>query len=279
MRAEYYDLSYTQVGLATMLILLNGLISVLLRLGLERALFLAAFRAVVQLLLIGLVLKWIFALSQWYLVAALLMVMTFIAGISAAGRSSHRYRGMHIDSIISVWASSWAVAAIAIFTIIEVEPWYRPQYTIPILGMILGNSLSGISLVLDRLTQELVSKRDEVEGLLVLGASKWEAAQPAIRQAVRAAMIPTINSMMIVGIVSLPGMMTGQLLAGVDPSQTVKYQIAIIFLIASSTALAAIGAVLLAYRRLFNSHHQYDHRLIMTGAQEKSPTMRKDQFQ
>ena len=279
MKAEYYDLSYFQVGMATMLILLNGVISVLLRLRLERALFLAAFRAVVQLLLIGLVLQWIFALSQWYLVAALLIIMTLIAGLSAAGRSSHRYPGIHIDSIISVWASSWAVTAIAIFAIIEVEPWYRPQYTIPILGMILGNALSGISLVLDRLTQELVSKRDQVEGLLVLGASRWEAAQPAIRQAVRAAMIPTINSMMIVGIVSLPGMMTGQLLAGVDPTQTVKYQIAIIFLIASSTALAAIGAVLLAYRRLFNSHHQYDHRLITASGQTKPPTMRQDRGQ
>ena len=118
------------------------------------------------------------------------------------------------------------------------DPWRQPQYTIPLLGMILGNTLNGISLGLGRLTEELAVRRDQVELLLSLAHTRWEAARlRAVRQAVRTGMIPTINAMMVTGIVSLPGMMTGQLLSGVDPVDAVKYQIVIMFLIASGTAL------------------------------------------
>jgi putative ABC transport system permease protein len=140
---------------------------------------------------------------------------------------------------------------------LRVEPWYLPQYAIPLLGMILGNTLTGISLGLERFTDALTQGRDQVELLLTLGGTRWEAALPAIRQAARTGMIPILNSMTVVGIVSLPGMMTGQLLAGVSPVQAVKYQIVIMFLIASATALGTVGAVLLGYLRLFNRRHQF----------------------
>ncbi|MGB5344162.1 MAG: ABC transporter permease, partial [Thermoanaerobaculia bacterium] len=123
--------------------------------------------------------------------------------------------------------------------------------------MILGNTLTGISLGLDRFTGALTQGRDRVELLLSLGGTRWEAALPAIREAARTGMIPILNSMTVVGIVSLPGMMTGQLLAGVSPVQAVKYQIVIMFLIASATALGTVGAVLLSYLRLFSKQHQF----------------------
>ena len=123
--------------------------------------------------------------------------------------------------------------------------------------MILGNALTGISLGLDRFTEALVQGGDQVELYLTLGGTRWEAALPAIRQAVRTGMIPILNSMTVVGLVSLPGMMTGQLLAGVPPSEAVKYQIVIMFLIASVTGLGTVGAVLLSYQRLFNQRHQF----------------------
>ncbi|MGB5174822.1 MAG: ABC transporter permease, partial [Thermoanaerobaculia bacterium] len=122
---------------------------------------------------------------------------------------------------------------------------------------ILGNTLTGISLGLDRFTDALTQGRDRVELLLSLGGTRWEAALPAIREAARTGMIPILNSMTVVGIVSLPGMMTGQLLAGVSPVQAVKYQIVIMFLIASATALGTVGAVLLSYLRLFSRQHQF----------------------
>jgi putative ABC transport system permease protein len=163
---------------------------------------------------------------------------------------------------LSMWASSWMVVAVALFLVVDVEPWFAPQYAIPLLGMILGNTLTGISLGLDRFSNELVERRSEVEGLLALGATRWEAARGSVRTAVRTGMIPILNSMMVVGIVSLPGMMTGQLLAGVDPIQAVRYQVVIMFFIASATGLGTVGVVLLAYRRLFNARHQFRHGLL-----------------
>jgi putative ABC transport system permease protein len=217
-----------------------------------------------QLLLVGLVLQWVFSRSSWYVVIGLMIFMVIVAGVSAVQRTERRFPGMWADSILSMWASSWMVAAVALFLVVDVEPWFTPQYAIPLLGMILGNTLTGISLGLDRFSNELVERRNEVEGLLALGATRWEAARGSVRTAVRTGMIPILNSMMVVGIVSLPGMMTGQLLAGVDPIQAVRYQVVIMFFIASATGLGTVGVVLLAYRRLFNARHQFRHGLLTT---------------
>jgi putative ABC transport system permease protein len=259
MPEQYVQLSFWQLAVATSLILISGAISLALRLGLEWRLLVAAVRTVVQLLLIGLVLKWIFGNSTWYLVLAMMAAMTSIAAISAIRRTGRSYPGMWLDSLLSMWASSWLMAAVAVYGVVQVHPWYapHPQYAIPLLGMILGNTLNGISLGLDRLGEELASHRDQVETLLALGATRWEAARGSIRQAIRTGMIPTINSMMVVGLVSLPGMMTGQLLAGMDPWEAVKYQIVIMFLIAAGTALGTFSIVLLGYRRLFTAEHQF----------------------
>ena len=262
MDRAYLELSYLQVGLAALLILINGGISVLLGLGLGRRLLIAAACTVVQLFLIGLVLEWVFRVDRWYIVLALMLLMTLIAGGAAARRAHVRYPGIGLCSVVSVWASSWLMGALALFVIARVRPWYAPQYAIPLLGMILGNTLNGISLGLDRLGGDLAARRLHVESLLALGATRWEAARGPIRQAVRTGLIPIINAMTVVGIVSLPGMMTGQLLAGISPLQAVKYQIVIMFLIASGTALGTVSVVLLSYRRLFNDRHQFLHALI-----------------
>ena len=260
---SYLELSYLDVVLATGLILLNAVLSIGLHLGLGKSLIVASIRTVLQLLLIGIVLESIFALNRWYLVMGLLSVMTLIAGVSAVGRIDRRYPGLYCDSIVAVWSSSWIVAAYAMFVVLrEVRPWYHPQYAIPLTGMILGNSLNGISLGLNRLGEQLATRRDEVETMLTLGATKWEAARDSIQQAVRTGMIPVINSMMVVGVVSLPGMMTGQLLSGVSPLQAVRYQIVIMFLIAVSTAFGTVVAVLLSYRRFFNDQHQFRGELL-----------------
>jgi putative ABC transport system permease protein len=155
------------------------------------------------------------------------------------------------------------VAAIGLFAVIGVRPWYEPQYAIPILGMILGNTLTGVSLGMERMTQELTAGRATIEMILALGGSRWEAAQDAVRQAVRAGMMPTLNQMSVVGIVSLPGMMTGQVLAGQSPMEAVRYQIVIMFLIAAGSALGTGCAVVLTFRRLFSAQHQFmPHRLV-----------------
>jgi putative ABC transport system permease protein len=258
----FESISDYQVGLAALLILINGAISALLGLNLGRRLFLAALCTIVQLLLVGLVLEWVFRLNRWYVVLGLMLFMTLIGGTVSLRRVHFRYPGIWLSSLVSVWASSWLMAAVALFVIVPARPWYTPQYAIPLLGMILGNTLNGISLGLDRLGGELATKRGQVEALLALGATRWEAGRQPVQEAVRTGMIPLINSMMVVGIVSLPGMMTGQLLVGVNPLQAVRYQIVIMFLIASGTALGTVGVVLLSYRRLFGADHQFLYQRI-----------------
>lgn len=255
--ASYIELGNLQVALAALLVLIAAGVSLALRLELERMLLWASLRTVVQLLLVGLVLKSVFAVAAWYVVLALMTLMAAVAGTAAVQRTDRRFPGIWLNCIVAVWASSWLVTLIALVAIVQVDPWYQPQYAIPLLGMILGNTLNGISLGLNQLSGDLSDRRDQVELLLTLGATRWEAARGSIQQAVRTGMIPIINSMMVVGIVSLPGMMTGQLLAGTDPLDAVKYQIVIMFLIAAGTSLGTFGVVLLSYRRLFNARHQF----------------------
>lgn len=260
---DYHVLTAWDVTLAALLILINGAISVFLRLGLERSLLVASLRTIVQLLLIGLVLEWVFEEKPWYVVVLILLAMTLIAGFTAVRRSKRRFPGIWIDTIVAMWASSWLVTAFALLLVFKgIDHWYQPQYAIPLMGMVLGNTLNGISIGINSFTESLVQRRSEVESALALGASRWEAAISTIQQAIRSGMIPIINAMMVVGIVSLPGMMTGQLLSGTAPVEAVKYQIVIMFLIASATAMGTVGAVVLSFLRLFNSKHQFLYPLL-----------------
>ena len=271
------DLSLGDVAIAALLVFVNGALSVALKLDLERQLAWAAVRTVVQLLAIGYVLGWVFAFARWYAVLPLMALMTLIAGFAGSQRGAHTYPGQRIDSIVSIWVSAWLIAAVGLFAVIRIRPWYEPQYAIPILGMILGNTLTGVSLGVERMTQELTARRDRVESALALGATRWEAAQASAREAVRAGMIPTLNQMAVVGVVSLPGMMTGQVLAGQSPLQAVRYQIVIMFLIAASSALGTVGAVLLAWQRVFSADHRFlASRLVRRAAKRGKPARRAE---
>lgn len=253
---NYIAIGYGQLALAALLILVNVALSVGLRLGLGRSLLIGSLRMVVQLLLIGYVLEWLFTQENALVILAISLVMTAIAGVSAVNRTQHRFGGIYWNSLLSVLASSSLVTGFAMVGIIRVQPWYDPQYLIPILGMVLGNTLNGISLGLDRFMQGLITQQAQVETLLALGATRWEAAHRQVQEAIRVGMIPTINSMMVMGLVSLPGMMTGQILAGANPIDAVRYQIVITFMIAAGAALGIFGVVLLAYRRLLSPDHQ-----------------------
>ncbi|MBW4537652.1 MAG: iron export ABC transporter permease subunit FetB [Myxacorys chilensis ATA2-1-KO14] len=256
MEQSYIQISNGQLALAAALILINVILSVVLQLGLERRLAIASVRMIVQLLLVGYVLEWVFTLRNplWVLLVAL--AMTAMAGASAVDRTRRRFKRIYWNSFFSILTSSFLVTGLAVSGIIRVEPWYDPQYIIPLLGMVLGNALTGISLALDRFTEDLVSRREQIEAFLALGATRWEAAHKPIQEALRTGMIPTINSMLVMGLVSLPGMMTGQILAGASPIDAVRYQIVIIFMIASGTALGTIGVVLLTFQVLFSQEHQ-----------------------
>jgi putative ABC transport system permease protein len=155
-----------------------------------------------------------------------------------------------------MFISSFSITLFALWVIIGSEPWYSPQYAIPLLGMLLGNTMNGVSLSLDRLTHGAWQQRDIIEQRLMLGATRNEAFLDIRKQSIRAGMIHIINAMTTAGLVNLPGMMTGQIIAGSPPVEAVKYQILIMFLIASGTGFGIITAVTLATHRLFDERHR-----------------------
>jgi putative ABC transport system permease protein len=253
---EAIAVSYLDLLVAALLVLVAGLVSLALRLGLGRQLALASVRTVVQLLLVGYVLVFVFGQRGWLAILALGAVMVTAAARAAVRRPSRTYRGASWQAFATLLVTGLTVTLTVTAVIIDVDPWYEARYFVPLLGMVLGNTLTGVSLGLDSLLGGLVERRHLVEAELALGATAWEAARPEARIAVRRGMIPVINSMMVVGLVSLPGMMTGQILAGADPLQAVKYQIVVMFMIAASSSLGCIVVVLLALRRLFTRRHQ-----------------------
>ena len=255
-------LSVFDLSIAAGLVLIAGLISLLFRLGLERRLALASVRTVAQLLLVGYVLQWVFDPAHVLMIIPIVVVMVAVASRSAVVRASRSFAGVTWRAFGTLVLTSLITTVIVTGIVIGAKPWYGPQYLIPLLGMVLGNSLNGISLCLDSLLEYLSQRRDEVEMHLSLGASRWEAARDALRDSVRRGMIPIINSMMVVGIVALPGMMTGQILQGADPLQAVKYQIVVMFMIAGATSAGCIGIALLSYRRLFTRRHQLNFSAI-----------------
>lgn len=268
------DLAYLPIGpwqlaLAALLIVVNVALSLGLRLGLERSLLVASVRMTVQLLLIGLVLEWVFALERPLPILAIALLMSALAGVSAVQRTKRRFAGVYWDSLVSVLAAAFMVTGFALLGVVRVRPWYEAQYLIPLLGMVLGNVLNGISLALDRFTEGVAQRRGEVELLLGLGASRWEAAHALVSDALRVGMIPTINAMMVMGIVSLPGMMTGQILAGASPGDAVRYQVVIMFMIAAATALGAFGVVMLAFARLFDRRHRLRSERLWSASRSR----------
>ncbi len=256
------DLSLWQVGLAVLLVAVVVVVSARQALGLERDLVVGSVRTVVQLYVVGLILAVVFATARWYAVALILVVMTAVATQAAVARLRKPLPGGHWIAAAALTVSTAATLAYVITVVVRVRPWYEPQYVIPIAGMILGNAMTSAALAGDRLQGDLRSRADEVETMLALGFSGREAVQPLVRASLRAAMIPTVNGMMTVGLVQLPGMMTGQILAGASPLTAIRYQIVVMFMLAVATALSSLIFVRLAVSRYLTGAHQLRRYLL-----------------
>ncbi len=242
------------LGIAALLVIALAGLSHRLRLGLSNQILIAGLRTTVQLLLIGLVLKILFEQVHPAWVAPLALVMLLAAGYEVTSRQQRRFRGGWGYGLgtASMFISAFSVTLLTLIVLINAQPWYAPQYAIPLLGMLLGNTMTGIALGIDRLTQSAWQQRQQIEARLMLGHSARDAIHNIRLDSMRVGMIPMINAMAAAGIISLPGMMTGQILAGSPPLEAVKYQILIMFLITAGTGFGTVLAVQLAARRLFD---------------------------
>lgn len=228
------------------------LISYYNHLDLEREMVFASLRATLQLIAVGFLLEAILKIEQPLFLFLILLVMCAASAVISGNRGkaipgSHwiAFVGIGIGSLVTFWT---------LYAAGVIQP--EARFAIPLGGMIIGNSMKASSLVLNRLISELGHQRRSIETLLALGANARQAALRAVRQSVRAAMIPTVDTMKTVGIVHLPGIMTGFIIAGGSPLAAVKYQLAIIYMIAGATGITCLTVALLAYRQCFSSHLQ-----------------------
>jgi putative ABC transport system permease protein len=250
-------IGWGELALATLFMLVTGALSLAIGLGLVKDLALGTVRTYLQLLALGFVLRWVFETRLWWVVVLILGVMTVMATRIVLKRAPDAPRGLFGSSLVAMAFTGITVTFAVTALVVRVPVWYEPRYVIPIAGMVLGNSMTGIALALERLFHDLESRSGEVLSLTALGASTWESARDSVRSALRAGLIPTINSMAAVGIVFIPGMMTGQILAGADPLEATKYQIVVMLMVSAATAIGSIMAVMLAYRRRFSDEGVY----------------------
>ncbi len=245
-----------QLFLCLLFVVIASIGSVMLKLKLEKDLVWGTVRTFAQLFIMGYVLKFIFQLNNVVFILLLYAFMIFWAAQAVRSRVQEDRVSFFLPTFISMIASYMLVSMLVTAVIVQVKPWYTPQYFIPLGGMIIGNAMNAITIALDRMFSDFRRQREEIELALCLGATYQEASHPAMRDAIKAGMIPSINALMTVGLVSLPGMMTGQILAGSDPLTAIKYQIIVMLMIVAATA---IGSVLVAHvvrRRCFTGAHQ-----------------------
>jgi len=251
-------LTFGDLALCSLYLLLPAWLSWRQKLGVHQDLLVGGLRCMGQLLLAGYLLGFIFESNRWYWVMAMLAVMVIVGGRTAVSRQKTPVPGLLKLTTWSIFVSSLLTLGFCTVVIVQVEPWYDARYLIPLAGMVIGNAMNGSSLAAERLASELRLRRDAIQARLALGASPGQASDEAIRATVKAALIPTINGMMSVGLVHLPGMMTGQMLGGAPPITAVRYQIMIFYALAFVTAATAILVSSLAYRRYFTAREQLD---------------------
>jgi putative ABC transport system permease protein len=225
-------------------------------LGLEGQFLISTGRAVLQLLVVGYIIAAIFALAHPLPVLMILLAMVTIAAIVARNRISPKLKGLIPTVWGSILLSTLLTLGYVLVLIIQPSPWYSPQYLIPLAGMILGNAMNSAALTGERLMSLIDQNRLVVETHLCLGATPRQAIASFRRESIRVGLIPVLNQMLVVGIVSLPGMFTGQVLAGSDPLNAASYQILILLMIAFSNLLTAILVVESVFSRCFNRSFQ-----------------------
>lgn len=240
------------LALAASLVLIDIILSIALSLGLHRSFAVAAVRMTTQLAAVGFILRFVFRLASPIATLAVVLVMATIAAREVAARPKQRFQGTgsYTIGLLSVAVPTTLTVALALATAIRPSPWFDPRYLVPLAGIILGNVLNAASLTLDGVLGGAERERESIEARLALGTGYWTAIAPTLREAMRRGLVPIINQMSAAGVVTLPGIMTGQIIAGMDPTEAAKYQILLMFLLSGGSGIGVLLSGYLAARRL-----------------------------
>jgi len=247
------DIPISGMILAYILFFIVFFLSQVNRLQIDKDLIVSTLRMTVQLILVGLVLVYVFEWESPIIVTGIFLLMIFFGAWTIMERSGVAFFQIFISLLGSLFLGTGFVLLFFILFIVGVTPWYDPQFFIPLAGMIIGNSMNGSTLAVERFFNGVKEKRLEIETKAALGANAKEASLEIFKQAYKASLLPTLSSMTGMGIVFLPGMMTGQILGGTPPLIAIKYQITIMLAILASVALSSLMILFLERRFLFSS--------------------------
>eukprot|EP00899_Mesostigma_viride_P008925 jgi/Mesvir1/18033/Mv09354-RA.1 len=244
--------------LAAMVMLLPVTVSLWLGLKLERRIMLSSARCILQLTMLGSILTPVFNAEVFWPVAAMSLVMILVAVAEVTSHLKHKYKGVGRHVLFSVAVGAGSSLTFGVGVVIRPNPLWSAQHVVPMLGMVLGNSISAVALGLGATMKSLGDRaeRDRVEYMLARGATLWEALRPMVASAVLNGLTPLLNSMAIMGLVSIPGMMTGQILAGGAPTQASRYQSIIMFMIFCSSMITLLLSIFLSLRALTDSEQR-----------------------
>ncbi len=238
----------SQLIASTVLIVIAVVLVEIKRLGVGRDILKGTVRSFIQLMAVGFALKFIFGLEKVQYQVLLLLVMVVVAAYTARGRAKSMPGAFKVSFVSILSGGAATLGVMLALGIIDASP----SYLIPLGGMIIGNSMNALSLSFERVSSEVKQRRGEVEAALCLGASPQKAIEPLVRRSVKASFIPMLNLMKIVGIVQMPGAMTGMLLAGADPVDAVRIQLVVIYMLVASTTITMLVGATFTYRGFFN---------------------------
>ncbi|MEY8001310.1 iron export ABC transporter permease subunit FetB [Clostridium sp. Mt-5] len=246
------NISIYSILFSLLLVLISLIFSYWQKLGLEKDIIISIARAVIQLIIVGYLLNYVFGLKNVLFTTFLLMFMIVNASYNAAKRGG-KIKNIFIISFISIiFGTSITLIILVSLGIIK----YEPYQVIPIGGMIISNSMVSLGLSFKQIKLNFKNKKDEVETKLSLGADIYQSSASIIKDSIKVGMLPTIDSAKTLGIVALPGMMTGLILAGTSPVSAVKYQIIVTFMLLSATSVTSFTACYLSYKKFFNDRKQ-----------------------
>jgi putative ABC transport system permease protein len=242
----------TRVLASLALVLLAALISHWQILDLEKQMLVAVIRAFIQLTLIGYALTYIFDVNNPLLILLIISVMTMIAGHTSGRRAA----GVpHARPVALLSISIGAALTLGLLVSLQIFP-FSAQQIIPIAGMVVGNSMNVCSLVMRRVRDEVNGRRLEIEAALALGATQRQAADPYLKTALQSGMMPIVDSTKTVGLIQLPGAMTGMILAGASPLEAVQLQMIVMYMLIGAAAFTGLAATFFSYRQFFTRAHQ-----------------------
>ncbi|ORY25362.1 hypothetical protein BCR39DRAFT_544483 [Naematelia encephala] len=250
-------LTWTNVLIGFLFILFDSALSLILGLGIGGSLVVAALRCIFQLTIMGLILDKVFASDNIWAVFGITLLLNLLGAFEATyNKSKRRFTNMFPMILLSMLCGTVPISILGTNFAMSQHPFWQPDQYIPIIGMILGNAISAIGIAMNSVQKEFTENRDKVETYLAMGANRFEACKPIAVESLKMALLPTVNQLSVIGLISIPGMMTGAIVGGKSVEQAARLQMIIMFMISASSALCTLAALFFSLNTIVDTRHR-----------------------